>query len=875
MTIQQALELGLQHHSAGRLSEAENIYKQILQNDPKQSTALHLLGVIAYQVGKYQTAVELITKAITINPDFAEAHNNLGNVFMEQGKLEEAAENYHNALTINSDFAEAYCNLGNALKKLDRLEEANTRYREAIAINPKFAEAHNNLGIVYKGQGKLEDATASYQRALSIRSDFTEAHNNLGIALKEQGRMEDAAASYNRALNIRPEFAEAHYNLGNVYREQKKYDKAAARYHKAVTIKPTFAEAHSNLGIAYKELGKLADAVIHYRQALSIAPDTIDILCNLGIALKDLGKLDEAEICYRRALAIDPESAQVYSNLGNVLKEQGNLHEAVESYHKALIIKPDYAVACFNLANIYKDMGKLDEAVAGYQKAIVLEPDNAEAWNNLKFYTKAHQYTKFGGDCARGVELEGLNNAARATVNYAIHQSFLAGDNSSEADENYQKIIAALPSMAEQTITINDGAGYGGEETASCLPDRVVALLQYGRSGTGLIHSLVDGHPEISTLPGVYLRGYFNAGVWDRLSLDGWRGLAERFADEFAVLFDARASNPIPSRLGEQAYFMGKSEGMTSVGINRDEFLSLDRAAFCEAASGLMKDMKSIDPLSFLMVVHAAFEEVRRMGEQSGTDKHLCFYHIHNPDDFAMPNFLRYGVDARLLLMVREPIANCESLLRLSFRENNNIYDRCVFRILEVLFAMDQMAFRMRETIGVRLEDLKARPKVTLSSLCAWLEVDHSPTLYEMTAQDKKWWGDPSSPDYTKDRAMSPFGEPVRKHSVETILGEKDRFILATLFYPFSVRFGYREPDAGQFQKDLYEIRPLLDHMLEFEKTIAVRLTIDHDLFRQNGTYQLFRAGLVERWQTLDEFGDYPNMLNPLAIHEDEEHQIN
>ena len=79
LTIQQAIDLAIQHHSAGRLPEAEVIYQRILQADPNQPVALHLLGVIAHQMGKHDTAVDLITKAIAIKPDYAKAHNNLGN----------------------------------------------------------------------------------------------------------------------------------------------------------------------------------------------------------------------------------------------------------------------------------------------------------------------------------------------------------------------------------------------------------------------------------------------------------------------------------------------------------------------------------------------------------------------------------------------------------------------------------------------------------------------------------------------------------------------------------------------------------------------------------------------------------------------------
>ena len=52
LAIQESIDLAVQHHIAGRLPEAEGIYQQILQADPNQPIALHLLGVIAHQAGK-------------------------------------------------------------------------------------------------------------------------------------------------------------------------------------------------------------------------------------------------------------------------------------------------------------------------------------------------------------------------------------------------------------------------------------------------------------------------------------------------------------------------------------------------------------------------------------------------------------------------------------------------------------------------------------------------------------------------------------------------------------------------------------------------------------------------------------------------------
>ena len=90
LTIQQALDIGVKYHTAGELSQAENIYNQILEADPNQPQALHLLGVIAHQEGQNDKAVELIEKAVSIKPDYAEAYSNLGLAIQNMGRLGEA-----------------------------------------------------------------------------------------------------------------------------------------------------------------------------------------------------------------------------------------------------------------------------------------------------------------------------------------------------------------------------------------------------------------------------------------------------------------------------------------------------------------------------------------------------------------------------------------------------------------------------------------------------------------------------------------------------------------------------------------------------------------------------------------------------------------
>jgi hypothetical protein len=64
------LEAALQHHQAGRLSEAEAVYRQVRTEDPRSFPALHLLGVIAHQRGQHclrtQVAVARLQLAVVV-----------------------------------------------------------------------------------------------------------------------------------------------------------------------------------------------------------------------------------------------------------------------------------------------------------------------------------------------------------------------------------------------------------------------------------------------------------------------------------------------------------------------------------------------------------------------------------------------------------------------------------------------------------------------------------------------------------------------------------------------------------------------------------------------------------------------------------------
>ncbi|HEX5418982.1 MAG TPA: tetratricopeptide repeat protein [Gammaproteobacteria bacterium] len=182
-SIEQSFAQTLELHQAGRLSEAERGYRQILRRHPGHPDSLHLLGVIALQTGHLEPALQLIRRAAALRPDAALYRNNLGQVLERLGREDEARAAYEAAIELDPHDAEPLNNLGHFLMRRGRLSEAEACCRAAITLNPNYAEPHVNLGNVQKERGELDDALASYRRAIALRPELSALHSNLLLAL--------------------------------------------------------------------------------------------------------------------------------------------------------------------------------------------------------------------------------------------------------------------------------------------------------------------------------------------------------------------------------------------------------------------------------------------------------------------------------------------------------------------------------------------------------------------------------------------------------------------------------------------------------------------------------------------------------------------
>ncbi|ASF47474.1 tetratricopeptide repeat protein [Methylovulum psychrotolerans] len=253
------LNAGLAHQQAGQLPQAETCYRQLLQIRPHHPDALHLLGLIAYQLGKHAMAAQLISEAIRHQSDSPLYYNSLGLVLKEQGQLDAAL----------------------------------AAHQYALVLKPDYAAAHNNLAVIALAQGDTNTAILHLQHALAIDPHYIEAHGNLGCCYKDKGEYRLAIACHQQAMALNPRYAPAYNNLGRTYEAAGDFTSALATYQQALLLDTPSALIHQNLSRVYETLADLSQAISHLRQALTISPNDFELRHTLALTLLKSGQFSE------------------------------------------------------------------------------------------------------------------------------------------------------------------------------------------------------------------------------------------------------------------------------------------------------------------------------------------------------------------------------------------------------------------------------------------------------------------------------------------------------------------------------------------------------------------------------------------------------
>ena len=250
--FQQALAL----HQNGALTEAEELYREVLEQKPRHFDATQLLGTLCLQNGRLDEGVKWLERAPALDSRQPAIHSNMAFALNALGRHAEALARADKAVALAPGFADAYNNRGNALASLARPAEALASFERSIALQADSPQAWNNRACAQRDLGQAEAALQSCDRAIALNAAYADAWSNRANALSDLNRAEDAKASYERALTIDPGFADGWSNLGLTLVDLGDHDSALTCYERALALRPDHASAHWNQALCLLETGR-------------------------------------------------------------------------------------------------------------------------------------------------------------------------------------------------------------------------------------------------------------------------------------------------------------------------------------------------------------------------------------------------------------------------------------------------------------------------------------------------------------------------------------------------------------------------------------------------------------------------------------------
>ena len=475
MDVTQLMQLAGQYQSAGRLQEAEQILRQVLQVNANHAHAIHLLGVIAYQADKPALALELMAKAIAIEPNVALFNCNLAEMSRQQGLLDDAIHYGRCAVALDPSMATAHSNLGVALYDTKQYDEAEACHQKALGLMPEIIQSINNIGSIHRARKALKEAAKWYRHALDVNPNYLESLSNLGAVLVEDDQEDGAVAYLERALSLQPNYAEALCNLGLVRIKQEQLDRAVVLLERSINLKPGYPEALIGLARALHKQDRTEESVSLLKQATENAPDNPDAWCQLGSVYTEQSEAELAESAYNKSLKIDPQMVDAISGLSHLRLESGDIEQAELLAKQAIAFRPDNLAARFQLAQV---------------KKVKLGDDNLAALE------------------AQVLEIDQLNDDKRISLHYALGKCY---DDTKQYDKAFPHFMEgarikrtklkydsdADAARIQRIIEIFDKPFFDARLGSGNASDLPVFVLGMPRSGTTLTEQIIASHPEV------------------------------------------------------------------------------------------------------------------------------------------------------------------------------------------------------------------------------------------------------------------------------------------------------------------------------------------------------------------------------------------
>lgn len=417
----------------GALNDAEQLYRQILQINPRHPDILNMLGLIAQAKGQQTVAADYFFRAIQNAPKQWIIHFNLAVSLEASGKLHQAAKSYQTALELNPGIKEAYNNLGGLYEKLGQTDLAEQNYKKAIEIDPAYLEPQVNTAALRHNIEQLKALSLAYPQSplpLYYLALETFDHN-----------LPKADEYISKAISINKNSPLINNLFAKIKLKNKEKDSAVSAFYYTLTLEPDNIEALLNLAI-------LENDEEYFKKVLDLEPQNADAHTCYADYLYANQRTVEALEEYRKAVILNPDLPQVSNNLALILKDLGEYEQSIDLFFNAFIQNSEVPEISQNIAQALTllQKSKPDRALQIAQKWVKTAPENIWAKQILSFF-------------------KGEIGATEQQYNELLFDAFASNYEQTMSHLNYKaldKLVEICPNMKGKILDLGCGTGLAG-----------------------------------------------------------------------------------------------------------------------------------------------------------------------------------------------------------------------------------------------------------------------------------------------------------------------------------------------------------------------------------------------------------------------------
>lgn len=376
------------------------------------------------------------------------------------------------------------------------------------------AQTWVDRGLLAHFEGQFQSACAHFQRALQMAPDDSAALHHLGRALHNLGRADVALQAFERATQLRPAVAPFWVSLGHALRARGQLQRAAQCFQRAQQLSPALRSASLNLGITCYAMEQPEAALAAFERVLAGDASDVEALSNAGLAHQLLGDLEQAAALYRRALAHDPRHATTWYYLGSLCNELGQGDAAREALQRALQLQPEDVDAWAELSALEEQHNRLPAARAACERGLRLAPQHPQLLLERAKLERRAGALEAAAASLRALDPRRLPERLALQFHYeqgtlldrlgqydAAYAAFEIGNQLAARsrrrtgidDQAFFRRIDAMRAWVEQCET----APYADDDDSGA---DLCFLLSFPRSGTTLLDTLLDAHPDIDSI---------------------------------------------------------------------------------------------------------------------------------------------------------------------------------------------------------------------------------------------------------------------------------------------------------------------------------------------------------------------------------------